>query len=415
MRLGVLYQKRIVLGVTGSIACYKSLDLASKLTQLGADVDVVMTDAAQRFVQPLSFQSVTGRAVYGDLWAADHVRHVQLGETADLLIIAPATAQTIAKLALGLADNLLTVTALAARCPLLIAPAMDGGMYSHPATQANVQTLVARGATIIGPTEGRMASGLEGTGRLVEPAILLQHVRLHLGRSGPLRGRRVVVTAGPTLEPIDPVRFISNHSSGKQGLALAEAALDAGAEVTLITGPLRLPLPLGASHVPVKTARQMCDAVLVHASTADVLIMAAAVADFRPASSAAQKIKKTDVGLADSPRIELARNPDILLAVKEARAASGFPRVVLGFAAETNDVLAYGRDKLRRKGLDLIAINDVSREDAGFGVDENHVLLLEKGGRVHNLPLQSKTDVAEQIVGHLARLLQETKDSEPSV
>lgn len=412
MQLGALTKKRIVLGVTGSIACYKSLDLASKLTQAGAEVDVVLTAAAQRFVQPLSFQSVTGRSVYSDMWAEDYVRHVRLGEEADLLVIAPATAQTIAKLAQGLADNMLTVTALAARCPLLIAPAMDGGMYTHAATQANVQTLVARGATIIGPAEGRMASGLVGTGRLVEPGILLQHIRLHLGRRGPLRGRQVVVTAGPTLEPIDPVRFISNHSSGKQGIALAEAALDAGADVTLITGPLRLEIPLGATHVPVKTAQQMLAAVLAHSAGADILIMAAAVADFRPDSSAMQKIKKTT---GKPPHIELVGNPDILLEVKTQRAAGGFPRVVLGFAAETNDVLAYGRDKLRRKGLDLIAINDVSREDAGFGVDENHVLLLERGGRVHNLPLQSKVAVAEQIVGHLVRLLDEAVGSVPLV
>ncbi|MEW5986246.1 MAG: bifunctional phosphopantothenoylcysteine decarboxylase/phosphopantothenate--cysteine ligase CoaBC [Chloroflexota bacterium] len=402
----LLGNKRIVLGVTGSIACYKAVDLASKLTQAGALVDVILTEAATHFVTPLSFRSVTGRPVYTDMWQlAEHVLHVNLGETADLLVIAPATAHTMAKLAQGLADNLLTMTALAARCPLLIAPAMDGGMYEHPATQVNLATLQQRGVILAGPAAGRMASGLSGRGRLLEPSELLAHIRLALARRGPLAGRHVVVTAGPTREPIDPVRFISNYSSGKQGLALAQAALDAGARVTLITGPMGEPIPLGADPVRVETTEQMKAAVLAAVTEADALFMAAAVADFRPERPAAQKIKKKETP-ASAPVIHLTTNPDVLLAVKAYKEQTGRPLVTLGFAAETENVVANGRDKLIRKGLDLIAINDVSQPDAGFGVDTNRVTLLGRGGLVVELPLQSKTAVAETLVEYVARTLQ---------
>jgi phosphopantothenoylcysteine decarboxylase / phosphopantothenate---cysteine ligase len=394
----ILENKRIVLAVTGSIACYKAVDLASKLTQAGAHVDVMMTEAAQRFVTPLAFRSVTGRQVYADMWSlAEHVQHVNLGETADLLVVAPASAQTMAKLAHGLADNLLTVTALAARCPLLLAPAMDGAMYEHPATQANLRLLQERGALVAGPAEGRMASGLIGLGRMVEPAALLAQIRLALAQEGPLHGRRVVVTAGPTQEPLDPVRYLTNRSSGKQGVALAQAALDAGAAVTLIAGPIGAPIPVGADHVPVETAQEMCTAVLAAVKDADVLIMAAAVADYRPASAAVQKIKKSKQG-QEAVTIELAQNPDILTAVKEQKAACGYPRLTVGFAAETKEALAYGRDKLERKGLDLIAVNDVSAVDAGFAVDTNRVTLLSADGSLVELPLMTKTAVAEEII-----------------
>ncbi len=239
-------EKRILLGVTGSIACYKAVDLASKLTQAGALVDVILTESAEKFVTPLTFRSVTGRPVYTSMWdLADHVRHVGLGETADLFIIAPATANTMAKLAQGIADNLLTVTALAARCPVMMAPAMDGGMFDHPATQANMALLAERGVTFAGPADGRMASGLSGLGRMMEPPELLARARAILARNGPLAGCKVVVSTGPTREALDPVRFISNRSTGKQGLAVAQAALDAGAEVTLIAGPISEPIPLG--------------------------------------------------------------------------------------------------------------------------------------------------------------------------
>ena len=403
----VLENKRIVLGVTGSIACYKAVELASKLTQAGALVDVVLTEAAQQFVSPLTFRSVTGRPCLTDMWSLDeHVRHVGLGETADLLIIAPATANTIAKLAYGLADNLLTVTALAARCPIMVAPAMDGGMYEHATTQANVATLRERGVVLVGPMEGRMASGLSGLGRMMEPAELLAQVRLTLARDGALKGRRVVVSTGPTREAIDPVRFISNRSTGKQGLAVAQAALDAGADVTLIHGPVSEPIPYGVKAVAVQTTQEMGDAVLREVLNSDALFMVAAVADFRPGTQSERKIKKTDEawGLAIGLEVTL----DILTAVKEQREKCGCPKVTLGFAAETHDAFDYGRDKLLRKGLNFIAVNDVMDKGVGFEVDTNQVLLLSSAGVVEEIPLQSKTAVAERLVHHVAKTLNGT-------
>jgi len=401
----VFKDRRILLGVTGSIAAYKSVDLASKLTQAGALVDVILTESAARFVTPLAFRSVTGRPVYDDMWSLDdHVRHVGLGEAANLFLIAPATANTIAKLAYGLADNLLTLTALAARGPVMLAPAMDGGMYDHPATQANLATLRERGVLIAGPAEGRMASGLNGLGRMLEPADLLGEARQVLARDGVLRGRRVVVTTGPTREALDPVRYISNRSTGKQGIAVAQAALDAGAEVTLIAGPVAEAAPYGARLIAVETTQQMGEAVLSCVGQADALLMVAAVADFRPESVSDRKIKKTesaDWGLA----IGLEKTLDILSAVKEQRDRTGFPRVVLGFAAETHNAFEYGRDKLLRKGLNFIAVNDVTADGAGFAVDTNRVVLLSSAGVVESMPLQSKTAVAERLIHHVAGAL----------
>lgn len=400
----ILKDKQILLGVTGSIAAYKAVDLASILTQAGARVDVLLTESGARFVTPISFRSITGRPIYDDMWRLDaHVQHVGLGESADLLIIAPATANTIAKLAHGQADNLLTVTALAARCPLLIAPAMDGGMYEHPATQANLEVLKERDVVFAGPASGRMASGLTGLGRMVEPVELQAHIRLVLAKGGPLQGHHVVVTTGPTQEPLDPVRFISNRSTGKQGLAVAQAALDAGARVTLIAGPVHEPIPFGVDLVSVQTTQEMAEAVLTAVRDADALFMVAAVADFRPQSQSGQKIKKTDQewGLAIGLEVTL----DILSAVKEQRESSGFPRVALGFAAETQDAFEYGRQKLLRKGLNYIAVNDVTAEGAGFGVDTNKIVLLSSAGIVEEMPLQSKTAVAERLVHHVAKTL----------
>ena len=403
-KISLLAGKHILLGVTGSIACYKAVDLASKLTQAGALVDVILTEGAQQFMMPLTFRSVTGRPSFSDMWSLnDHVQHVGLGETADLFVIAPVTAHTLAKLASGLADNLLTVTALAARCPILVAPAMDGGMYDHPATQANVATLQARGVQFAGPAVGRMASGLSGQGRMVEPAVLVGYIRQALAKEGPLRERKVVVSTGPTREPLDPVRFISNRSTGKQGLATAQAALDAGAEVTLVHGPISEPIPFGATAVAVQTTQEMADAVLAAAKDADALLMVAAVADFRPNNQSDRKIKKTDEqwGLAIGLEVTL----DILTAVKAQRDKSGFPRVVLGFAAETHNAFEYGRDKLLRKGLNFIAVNDVTDQGVGFEVDTNKVLLLSSAGVVEEIPLQSKTAVAERLVHHVAKSL----------
>jgi phosphopantothenoylcysteine decarboxylase / phosphopantothenate---cysteine ligase len=410
----LLHNKRIILGVTGSIAAYKAADLASKLTQAGALVDVIMTEAAQQFVTPLTFQAVTGRPVYTDLWKTDssgglptHIAHVGLGEGADLLIIAPITANTLASLAHGLADDLLTVTALASRCPLVIAPAMDGAMYDHPATRTNIQTLLARGVVLVEPEEGRFASGLVGKGRLPETPTLLGHIRRALGREGVLAGRKVVVSAGGTREPIDPVRFISNRSSGKQGYALAQAALDAGADVALVTTVHDLPFPVGATRVPVESASEMLQAVLEYSAQADALIMAAAVADFRPQSVARQKIKKKE-GTDDAPTLALTRNPDILLAVKEQRGKTGFPRVVVGFAAESEDLLKNARRKLEHKGLHLLVANDISAADAGFEVDTNRVIILDADGGQTPLDLTSKVFVSEAVIQRVANLLAKT-------
>ncbi len=396
--ISLLQNKRIILAVSGSIACYKIVDFASKLTQAGALVDVVMTEAAQKFVTPLAFRSVTGRPALVDMWDEQtHVQHVNLGEQADLMLVAPATANTLAKLAHGLADNLVTLTAVSVRCPIVVAPAMDGGMYAHPATQANVALLKERGVIFAGPAVGRMASGLSGEGRMVEPAHLLAHTRIVLGRKGVLRDRHIVVTAGPTREALDPVRFITNRSTGKQGIALAQAALDAGARVTLIVGPVGEPMPIGAEIVRVTSTQEMHDAVVEAIRYADGLLMSAAVADFRPANFTEQKIKKTQAeewGMA----VGLERTLDILQEVKARREESGFPRLVLGFAAETQNAFEYGRDKLRRKGLDFIVINDVTARGAGFEVDTNQVTVLDTSGQMTRLPLQSKTAVAEQIV-----------------
>ena len=400
----MLRDKRIILGITGSIAVYKAATLASRLTQEEALVDVIMTEAATRFVAPMTFQALTGRPVYADMWQTEHggglethIAHVGLAHEADLLAIAPATAQTIAKIAMGLADNLLTVTALAARCPILIAPAMDAGMFENPVTQAHLAALRERGVAIAGPAWGRMASGLEGLGRFLEPDEVLGHCRAALGQSGPLAGRRVVVTAGPTREPLDPVRFISNRSSGKQGFALAQAAIDYGAATTLITGPVDLPTPVGAERVDVETVQEMLDAVLAHIEGADALLMAAAAADFRPEQAADQKLKK-EAGLE---ALALVATPDILMHVAES---AHRPRVVVGFAAETQDLIENARAKLSRKKLDLIVANDVSAVDAGFGVDTNRVTLVAPG-QATPLPLMPKAEVAEYVLDWVAERL----------
>lgn len=399
-----LKNKRIVLGVSGSIAAYKAADLASKLSQAGAQVDTILTEAATHFVTPLTFQSVTGRRAYtdADLWGNEaHVLHVGLGHQADLLVIAPATANTLTKLAQGQSNDLLSVTALAATCPLLVAPAMDGGMFSHPATQANLQTLTQWGVTIVGPEEGHLASGLVARGRMTEPLTLLGRIRLLLAQGGPLAGRRVVVTAGGTREAVDPVRYLTNHSSGRQGYAVAQAALDAGAEVLLISAATGLPVPPGAELVAVESAREMLEAVLITTADADALIMAAAVADFRPAQVADQKVKK----LQGTPTLELAANPDILATLAGQRKAGARLQVVVGFAAETQNLLENAQSKLERKKLDLIVANDVTAADAGFAVETNLVTLLRKDGSTETLPLQRKAAVAERIVAEVIGML----------
>lgn len=407
----ILESKRIILGVTGSIAAYKAVDLASKLTQMDALVDVIMTGAAQQFVTPLTFQAVTGRPVYTDLWQTDiggglptHIAHVGLGEGADLLAVIPATADVMAKLAYGFADDLLMVTALAARCPILVAPAMDGNMYQHPATQTNLAMLRERHAFIVEPEEGRFASGLVGQGRLPETLTLIGAIRRALGRDGILAGKKIVVTAGGTREALDPVRFISNRSSGKQGHALAQAALDEGADVTLITAARSLQLPYGAQVIQVDSAEQMHHTVITHMASADALIMAAAVADFRPHMTADHKIKKTD----DSSTLVLTleETTDILAAVKERRRDTHWPRVVVGFAAETDNLIDYARKKMERKGVDLLVANDIKATDAGFESENNRVTILDSNGVQEELDLISKVKVSEHIIRRVAQLLE---------
>ncbi|MEJ5358637.1 MAG: bifunctional phosphopantothenoylcysteine decarboxylase/phosphopantothenate--cysteine ligase CoaBC [Desulfobacterales bacterium] len=400
----VLDKRCLVLGVSGGIAAYKAADLASRLVQAGAEVEVVMTPAAAEFVRPLTFQALTQRPVATEMFSLlqdREIGHVALGKRAALMIVAPATANTLARLACGLADNLLVTTALACRGPLLLAPAMESGMWDHPATRANLATLVSRGAFVVGPEKGRLASGGVGEGRMAEPGTLLEAACWVLGRSGPLAGKRVVVTAGGTREPIDPVRFIGNRSSGRMGLALARAARDRGAHVTLIHGPLALEVPYGVEAVAVGTAAQMKEAVLEACARADVLLMAAAVADYRPRVAAEQKIKKE----AESARLELVRTEDILSLVGERRRGGQGPAVVVGFAAETEELLQNARQKLEKKGLDLIVANDVSAPGSGFEAETNRVAILDPRGGVETLPLLAKREVAEAVLDRILPLL----------
>lgn len=393
-----LRDRPIILGVTGSIACYKAVDLASKLVQAGALVDVVMTAAAKQFVTPLSFASITHRPVVHDLWEeqAAGVGHVVLAKRAAAVVVAPATAHTIAKFALGLVDDALMATLLDTRAPVLVAPAMEQEMYTAPATQANVATLRSRGVTLIEPPAGRLASGLVGQGRLAEPDQIVGALRQLLGRAGDLGGRRVVVSAGGTREPLDPVRFISNRSSGKMGYALAAAARDRGAEVTLVSAASSGNAPYGVTIVPVTTVREMQLAIDAATRGADVLVMAAAVSDYRAEAPASSKIKKPPGGGTVS--ITLTPNPDIL-----AEARGTFVKV--GFAAETENLLANAREKLQRKGVDLLVANDVSEPGSGFGTETNRVHLLAADGSIESLDLLPKREVADAILDRVVALL----------
>lgn len=395
-----------MLGVTGSIAAYKAVDLASKLTQQGAVVTTLLTNSALEFVTPLTFQSVTGQKAFvdDDLWGGEgHIVHVQIGHSTDLMIIAPASANTIAKLAHGIADNLLTITALAATCPLVIAPAMDGGMFSHPATRENIHILKERGAEIIGPDEGHLASGLQGPGRMTQPQEIVDELRWLLTKNGPLSGKKIVVTAGGTREAIDPVRFISNHSSGKQGYAVAQAALDLGCKVTLITTPGSLTSPKGCQVIRVESAAEMCDAVLNEIPSADALVMSAAVADFKPAKFSSEKIKK-EKGLVAVP---LEPTKDILSEVAKLKKKDKTDLKVVGFAAESRDLKSNAIKKMQAKAMDMIVANDITDLQAGFNVDTNKVLLLFSDGSSEQLPLMQKSEVAEKILQHLVSWLVE--------
>ena len=416
----MLLNKRILVGICGGIASYKAVELVSRLQQAGALVDVIMSERADEFVRPLTFSSLSHRPVYSDLWepsgrAAE--THIALAEEAELLVIVPATANTIAKLAHGVADNMLTAVALATQAPLLLAPAMHQNMYTHPATQANITLLRERGVFIVEPEVGRLASGEVGIGRLPDTSVLLGASNVVLGRNGDLAGYRVVVTAGGTQEPIDPVRYVGNRSSGKMGYALATEARDRGAHVILISGPVVLDVPYGVEGRRVETAIQMRDAVHDAIIDADVLVMSAAVADFRPAEVATQKLKKSESQeLAEQNGffLRLVRNPDILEELADSvyrnpgNERSGRRLVRVGFAAETSNLAVYARAKLITKHLDLLVANDVSRSDSGFGAETNKVHIFHANGAVEDLPVMPKIGVAAAIWDRIVSLLSTT-------
>lgn len=398
---GTLDGKRIVLGVTGSIAAYKAVELLRELKELGADVMVVMTEAARYFVSPLTFATLSQQPVLFDLFTLDYrskIAHISTAEGADLLLIAPATANTIGKFANGLADDLLTNLYLAAHVPVLIAPAMDAHMWNHPAVQENVKRLRERGVQFVGPEVGELASGLIGPGRLAEVVKIVRAVEGLLLRRKDLSGQVVLVTAGPTQEPLDPIRYLSNRSSGKMGYALAQAARDRGAKVILISGPTSLTPPAGVEIQAVQTAEEMREAVLKYLPKATIVIKAAAVADFRPTTLLPSKIKK-----GGTLTLELAPTPDILEEVGEKKGN----RILVGFAAETEDLVKNAREKLFKKNLDLIAANDVTKEGAGFAAETNLVTILDRDGGIEELPLLPKKEVAHRILDRVVKLLKE--------
>jgi len=394
-----LTDRNIILGVSGSIAAYKAADLASKLTQAGARLDVVLTPVAERFVTSLTFQSVTGRRAYVDMFdtaSGASEQHVEMARRAHALLVAPATATTIARIALGLAEDMLSLTALATRAPIVICPAMDPHMYEHEATQGHLETLLSRGVHVVGPDVGRLASGHTGPGRMSDVDTIIGGLRYVLGRDGDLAAKKVVVSAGGTQEPIDPVRYVGNYSSGKMGYALAEAARDRGADVALVSGAVALPVPYAVRAVFVRSAAEMRDAVVVECADADALIMAAAVADYQPAEAIGQKMKRR----RESFSLPLVRTPDILAEVGHRQ---GLVRV--GFAAESEDLLANARHKLEEKGLELIVANDVTADGCGFGSDTNKVTLIDRQGE-EELTLMPKYDVAARVLDRVVTLVQ---------
>jgi phosphopantothenoylcysteine decarboxylase / phosphopantothenate---cysteine ligase len=391
--------RRVLLGVTGGVAAYKAAYLLRLLTQAGASVQVVMTRGALQFVGEATFAALSGRSVRTDVFdEAEHVVHVRMAHEADLAVVAPATANVIAKLAFGIADDMLTSTLLEARCPLVIAPAMHTGMYENEATQANIRELQRRGVEFVGPVSGSLAAGDEGVGRMAEPEDILARLEDVVARGRDLAGRRILVTAGPTHEPIDPVRFIGNRSTGKMGYAIAEEARDRGADVVLVSGPVSLPEPDGVRVVRVETAQQMRDAVMAAEIDAiDAVIKAAAVADFRPEGAADRKLKKE----SGVPEIRLVRTADVL---RELGEREGRP-VLVGFAAETNDLDEAGRRKLVEKHLDLIVVNEVGREGTGFGSETNDAMILSATGDDVPLRTWTKRELAAAILDRVGKLL----------
>jgi len=397
----ILDNKRIVLGVTGSIACYKSIDLASKLTQAGAEVDVILTRSAQEFISALTFRSLTHRRVITDLFdeeSEDPVEHIALAKKADILVVAPATANVLAKMKYGFADDALTATILATNSPVLVAPAMESNMWQNDATQENIATLIKRGIKFVGPAEGHLASGGSGYGRLESIDTIMNGISEILEQTTDLKEKHIVISAGGTQEPIDAVRVITNRSSGKQGYALASAAVSRGARVTLITAPTSLPDPPGAKVVHINTAREMLKGVTAAIKDAgDALIMAAAVADWESDKQSKVKLKK--IAGENTMSLSLKQTPDILKAVSTEKI------IKIGFAAETENLINNATEKLNEKDLDMIIANDVSSTDSGFSVDNNRVVILDKKGTQTELPLLTKLEVADHIMDRLSELL----------
>lgn len=390
--------RHIVLGVTGSIAAYKSAELVRLLKKAGAAVQVLMTTEATRFITPLTLGTLSENEVLSEVFpnneSGSWTKHIQLGLSADILLIAPATAQTIAKLANGFCDSMLTATALSARCPVVVCPAMDHDMYEHPSTQRNLRVLRDFGYFIMPPNEGALASGLIGKGRLPEPQQILDFIEPILNPIQPLKGKTVLITAGPTREPIDPVRYISNHSSGTMGYEIAKQARDWGANVILVSGVVSLPKPEGITTVDVESAQDMYEAVHQYLAQSDIIIAAAAVADYTPTSVSNIKIKKND----DELKIDLKRTPDILASIGKVKEAH---QTLVGFALETNNAVEHAKGKLVRKNLDWIVLNDLSNEGAGFGAGTNRISILGKDGSQRDFPVMPKPEVAKTIWEHL--------------
>jgi phosphopantothenoylcysteine decarboxylase/phosphopantothenate--cysteine ligase len=387
--------KRVLLGITGGIAAYKAAVLCRLLTGAGADVRVVMTESAGRFMTAVTMQALSGKPVFTDMWdprVADNMSHIELSRDRDLIVVAPATANFLSKLAQGLADDLLSTLCLARECPLMVAPAMNRQMWDHPATRRNIATLRADGVTVVGPAAGEQACGEVGMGRMLEADQIFAEAAAALGPK-PLSGKRVLITAGPTFEPIDTVRGITNLSSGKMGFAVAQAAVEAGADVTLVAGPTQLPAPAGVSRTNVTTAREMFDAVMARARDADLFIAVAAVADYHVVAPKDHKVKKGD----GVPKFDLAENPDILAAV----AALPRPPFCVGFAAETENLREYAQAKRQRKKIPLLAAN---LAQAAFGTDDNALMLFDDAGE-HRLERAPKIVLARQLVAHIARML----------
>lgn len=395
----MLKGKNIVVGVTGGIAAYKAVEIVSRLKKQGANVHVIMTKAATEFVTPLTFREISGQPVVCDMWDEPkqwHVQHIALATLADLFLIAPATANIMGKIANGIADDMLSTTVMATKAPVVLAPAMNTNMYLNPLVQKNIQSLRSFGYKVLSPDSGTMACGTEGVGRLPEPEKIVEEVVAFLCKNSQLFGKKIVVTAGGTREPIDPVRFIGNRSSGKMGYALASAAAQRGAQVVLISGPTSLQPPDGVDFREVETTQEMMQAVLKEYEDCHIVIKAAAVADYKPQKKEEHKIKKA----SDYLELRLEKNPDILLELGKRKNG----QILVGFAAETQDLLCHAQEKLNRKNLDMIVANDVSLPDAGFNVDTNIVKLLYRNGSSEELPKMGKSDLAEIILDKIELL-----------